>query len=345
MNKWAVRLLKYGISFCILGWLFYQAWQANQFQVLWSGPKNWFWLATALAVGLAVCLVSFFRWYLLCRALALPITYFDAVRLGFLGTLLNLLSIGVLGGDTVKAVFLVRQVPGRAAEAIASVVFDRAIGLLAMFSFAGVAWLLTDIPPGDPTHLAEYHAMNMVCQFALGMSVAGFVSLAVLLLTPRFTKTRLYKRLSRFPRIGNGFKRLTGIVLVYRTQFRTVVAAFALSILVNVMFATTFFSIAAGISETHPSFRQHLVISPIAMVANAAPLPGGLGGMEAAVNYMYRAFSSSRLPTEHGFVVALGFRLILLLTAAIGFVFYLSSKSEIRELSRTPLPGGAARAG
>ncbi len=333
MKKLLVTLLKYGISFCILAWLFYQTWKADQFDVLWSGQKNYAWLALSLATGIGVCLVAFFRWYLLCRALELPIRYYDAVRLGFLGNLLNLMSIGVLGGDTIKAVFLARQVPGRAPEAVASVIFDRAIGLLAMFTFAGVAWLLTDFPQGQQIHDAEHTAMNFVCQFALVMAVIGFIGLGVLFLTPRFTKTGLYRRLGTLPRVGGLFKRLTGVVLVYRNRFGSVIVAFWLSILINIMFATTFFGIAAGISDVHPTFRQHLVISPISMVANAVPLPGGLGGMEAAVSYLYRAFSSTEMPSEHGFVVALGFRIILLIAAAIGLVFYLSSKGEIRALS------------
>ncbi len=338
MKKPLVTLLKFGISFCILAWLFYQTWQADQFDVLWSGQKNHAWLALALITGIGVALVSYFRWYLLCRALDLPIRYYDAVRLGFLGSLLNLLSIGVLGGDAVKAVFLARQVPGRAPEAVASVIFDRAIGLLAMFSFAGLAWLTTDFPAGTRKHETEHAAMNLVCQFALIMAVLGFIGLGVLFLTPRFTRTGLYRRLASLPRAGTLFKRMTGVALVYRTRFGSVIVAFLLSLLANVMFATTFFGIAAGISDTHPSYRQHLVISPIAMVANAVPLPGGLGGMEAAVSYLYRAFSSTEVPSEHGFVVALGFRLILLITAAIGFLFYLGSKGEIRELSKNKIP-------
>ena len=111
-----------------------------------------------------------------------------------------------------------------------------------------------------------------------------------------------------------------------------------LSLLINVFFAATFFSIAAGISDQHPTFAQHLVIAPIAMVANAVPLPGGLGGMEFAVNFLYQALSSNELPSEHGFVVALGFRIILLMTAGIGLIYYFSSKRELRELSQQSIP-------
>ena len=306
--------------------------------MLWLGEKNYFWLGLALFCGISVCIVAYVRWYLLGRALDLKFTVLDAIRLGFLGNLLNLMSIGVLGGDTVKAVFLARQEPGRSAEAVASVIFDRAIGLLTMFAFAGTAWWFTDFSSSNAVNAAENKAMNFVCQFSLVMALIGLTGLGVLFLTPRFTKTGLYKRLSRLPKIGGLFKKMVGVGLVYRHRFPAVIQALALSVVINLLFATTYYGIAAGLTGSHPTFRQHLVISPIAMVANAIPLPGGLGGMEAAVTYFYRAFSSASMPGTNGFIVAIGFRLVLLVTASIGLVIYLSRKSEIRELQNAKVP-------
>ena len=335
MKRILVILVKYGISFLILAWLFYQTKQADQFDVLWSSDKQYGWLLFALIVGLATAIVSFVRWYVLVRALDLDFSVLDAVRLGFLGNLLNLMSVGVLGGDALKSVFLAKQLPGRAPEAVASVIFDRAIGLLAMVSFAAVAFLLTDFSGMDLKHEAENRALHWVCNVSIVLSLLGYAGLGVLFVTPRFHKTRIYKRLVRLPKVGGLIKRLVSVALAYRNRFGSVVVAFLMSIAINIGFAASFFGIACGLSDTHPTAAQHLVISPIAMVANAIPLPGGLGGMEAAVNYLYRAFSTSQMPSEHGFVVALGFRFILLFIAAIGLVFYLASKREIKELSET----------
>jgi len=337
LNKSLITIAKYGISFLILAWLYYQTKQADQFDVLWSSEKRIGWLVFALCAGVGTALVSFYRWYLLVRALELEFSFLDAVRLGFLGNLLNLMSVGVLGGDALKSVFLARQIPGRAPEAVASVIFDRAIGLLAMFSFASVAYLMTDFSGMQLTHESANNALHWVCRVTIVFSLIGFTGLGVLFFTPRFHKTALYKRLVKLPKVGGLFKRLVQVALTYRNRFGSVVAAFMLSIVVNIGFAASFYGIACGISDTHPSAAQHLVISPIAMVANAIPLPGGLGGMEAAVNYLYRAFSSASIPSEHGFVVALGFRFILLFTAGIGLIYYLGSKREIKELSQTEI--------
>ncbi len=60
------------------------------------------------------CAVSltFVRWYLLVRALGLHFRLLDAFRLGFLGYLFNFVSVGSVGGDLFKAIFIAREQPG-----------------------------------------------------------------------------------------------------------------------------------------------------------------------------------------------------------------------------------------
>ena len=340
-RKRLLTLVKWCISFLILGWLYYQARQEDQFDALWASQKHYGWLVFALLAGLATFMISFFRWFILVRALDLEFTYWDAVRLGFLGNLMNLISIGVLGGDAIKSVFLARKLPGRAPEAVATVIFDRAIGLLAMFSFASVAYLLTDfsaiqIPEGEEGKLA-LEALRLVCNATIVFTLLGFTALGVMFFTPRFHKTSLYKRIARIKSVGPLFARLVSVVLAYRRHSGAVVLAFGLSLLVNVGFALSLFGVATGLFDNNPTLAEHFVITPIAMVANAVPLPGGLGGMEAAVAFLYQAFSSSEI-TNHGFIVALGFRVVLLSIAGIGLIIYLFDKKEVAELSASDRP-------
>ncbi|MDG2013679.1 MAG: lysylphosphatidylglycerol synthase transmembrane domain-containing protein [Pirellulaceae bacterium] len=339
-RKRSLTILKWSISFVILGLLYYQAKQDDQFNELWASQKHYGWLLFALGAGLATFLISFFRWYILVRALDLKFTYYDAVRLGFLGNLMNLISIGVLGGDAVKSVFLAKQLPGRAPEAVASVIFDRAIGLLAMFSFASVAYLLTDFnsinAPQDEEGKLALDALHLVCRITIVLTLIGFAALGVLFFTPRFHKTKLYKRVVKIKSIGSLFARLVSVVLAYRRHSGAVVTAFGLSLLVNVGFALSLYGVASGLFTDNPSLADHFVITPIAMVANAVPLPGGIGGMEAAVAFLYQAFSENQ-EASHGFIVALGFRIILLSIAGIGLIFYLCDKKELKALTGSKL--------
>ena len=70
--------------------------------------------------------------------------------LGFIGMVFNLVIPGAVGGDLIKAAYLVRM-RIRKTQAIASMVIDRIVGLLGLFILAaiagGFAWRLapTDV--------------------------------------------------------------------------------------------------------------------------------------------------------------------------------------------------------
>jgi uncharacterized membrane protein YbhN (UPF0104 family) len=146
------------------------------------------------------------------------------------------------------------------------------------------------------------------------------------------SQKRILKPLTELRFVGGLFAKVFSVLLSYRRRPGSLVAAVFLSVMINALFAAAIYGVAAGISDAHPTMAQHFVIAPIAMLANAVPLPGGLGGMEAALDFLYLGFSGADIPTEHGFVVALGFRLILLLVAVIGVFVYVSHRKEIKSL-------------
>lgn len=329
MNRTLITLAKFAVSFGILGYLFYNAWQQNQFHELASATTRWEWWLIGLAACLAATLVSFYRWWALVRALEIPFRLIDAMRLGFISQLFNLLSIGVFGGDAMRAFAAARQVPHRMPEAVASVVVDRAIGLLTMFIFGATAYWLSDFSQIQARHPKTLEAVRIVCIFATIASVVGVAGLIVILMSPGLNRWPLMRAIVAIPKMGPTIERLLNVILVYRRSKPQMFCAFLNSMSVNALLAISIFAIAHGISDNHPTLMQHLVISPVVMVANAAPLPGGLGGMEISLDLMYKAFSQVDAPAEHGFIVALGYRVVLLIIAGIGVIFYFAKKPAL----------------
>ena len=85
----------------------------------------------------------------------MPFRFRDAIRISFWGYLLNMAPLGIVGGDVVKAVMLDHEYPHYRAKALASVLFDRVVGLYLLFVVASVALLMTGFwrtdvrrPPG-----------------------------------------------------------------------------------------------------------------------------------------------------------------------------------------------------
>jgi len=327
------QVAKFVISLGILAYLFWQARQQDQFAVLWSAEKNLAWLGLALLAGLVASVLAFVRWYLLTRAVAIPLSPLDAVRLGFLGHLFNFLSFGVLGGDALKAVCAARRVPQRIPEAVASIAADRVIGFIAMFGMAGAAYFAIDWSALRAEHPAALDAVQALCRVSIACAVGGIIGLASLVAFPHLRRLAIVRWVEGWPRIGSVVSRLIDVGVAYRNKLWVIAAAVGLSMVANVLYAVSIWGVAAGLSANHPTLLQHCVIAPIAMVANAVPLPGGLGGMEFALDLLYRGFSQAEIPTDHGFVVALGFRVILLVVAAIGVVVYLSDKRRIDQLA------------
>lgn len=324
MKNLLLTIIKFAISAALIYYLFRQAVQSDDFGTLFHSPKKWYWLAIGFTACLLGLVIGFVRWHALVRALGLPFKVIDAVRLGFIGLFFCVFTIGVAGGDAMRAIYVCRQSPGRKTEVIASVVFDRVIGLLTMVGVAAFAFCLLDI--GQMTMSPENEAtFRYAGRFTMLLAIAGYVGFGVMLAIPELQQFKwsrgLLLRLFAIPALGVFIRKMTDVVSVYRDQWMTIAYSFLLSVGVNICFALTIFAIAGGLGAVHPRFRQHLLIEPIAMVANALPLPGGIGGMEAAVAFLYRVMASG-----NGVIVAFTFRFFLLILSAVGGLVWLLNK-------------------
>lgn len=330
----AVLLLKVAASAAILCWLVWQAWTTDQFSRLWSEPKSWGWLVVAIAATAGAHLAGFLRWYWMGHALGLPLTVLESVRIGLIGCFFSLVAFGVVGGDTLRAWYAARQSPGRRAEAVASVFLDRAIGMLTMFAFAAAGWWFCAGRLQRSGDLVPVQAIRWLCLFSLAVAVAGFAGLGLMMLVGRFRRTALWRWLEKLPRIGPLVHRVTGIFLLYRHRYDAIGGCIALSVVVNLLFALSIWSVARFLPGEHPGLAGHLVIAPVSMVANVVPLPGGLGSMEAVLGFLYRGFLLAEMPDgkfqSAEVLVAFVFRITLLLVSAAGAVAWFSSSRAFR---------------
>lgn len=328
-KKIAITLVKIAVSVGILVYLFMTAIGNDQFSRMLETPKRWEWIVIGLVACLMAHLIGFLRWQLMVRALGLPFTTLDAVRIGFMGLFFNLVTfVGVLGGDSLRAYYVTRQVKDRIPEAISSVVADRAIGLLTMFTVATIAFVQFDGAGMAIDNPAGWVKLQNVGRCVAALTSVGYVGILVLYCSPWLAKNSWFEALMKMPKVGGVLMRLMGVVTIYRSRMGVVAVAFLLSLGVNLCFAVSIYSIAVGLTPEYPSFSSHFIIEPIAMVSNAAPIPGGIGGMELAIQFLYRAFGY-----EFGVIVAFAFRLVLLSISAIGGAVWFMNRNKMRRLS------------
>ena len=324
LQRIVLNALKYGVTLALVAYVLVTAYRDQAFSQLTEQPKNWPVLAVAAVAGLGAVLLTFVRWALLVRALDLPFTLKDALRLGFLGYLLNFVSLGAVGGDLFKAVFVARQFPGRRPEAVATVVLDRVIGLYMLFVMATVAILAT----GQLANADE--SVRVISRGAIFATLAGAAGVIVLLI-PGVTQGGFSSLLNRLPKVGPIFGKLLGAVRIYRRRPGVLVLAAALSVGVHSLSTLSVYLVARGLPGECPSLADHFVMIPLAFVTGVLPLPGnGLGAFEVVVKTLYeRVPVKMHVAEGHGFVVSLGYRAVTILIALIGVCYYLASRGEV----------------
>jgi uncharacterized membrane protein YbhN (UPF0104 family) len=330
VKRWLGSGLKYGVSLAIIAWLVHdvRSQDPGAFARLVDEPKDWrllslAWLLCALGVAIAIL-----RWYYLVVALALRFTPKDAFRLGALGYLFNFVSVGSVGGDLFKAVFIAREQAGRRAQAVATVAVDRVIGLYALFVVASGGILANGLlrrGAGD-SRVAD-----------AGWLVIGVTAVGALVgagvLAPGLNRERLARFLEGLPRVGPLLGSLIEAVRMYRRQPRTLALSGLLSLLVHTSFVFGIYALAMGLPGEHPTLRQHFAIVPISMATGVLPLPmAGLGAFEYVMEFYYQNVTSVPTAVGFGLMVAFGYRAITVAIAVVCVFFWVASRREVAQV-------------
>lgn len=319
----AVTIGKTLLALAIVGYLVAKIQSDAGFSRLYREPKDWPYLAVALLLILVGFSCNFIRWYLLVRGLDLSFHIRDAFRLGSLGFMLNQVMPGSVGGDLFRAAFLAHEQPGRRTEAVASVFIDRFVGLVAMLLVASGALLLTGRTP-------QRSAVLEILKVFIGIAaLVGIVG--TLLLTSRVISGASAQQLAgRIPAIGHAVARLAAGMARFASRRRYLAGAMALAISTHCLLITAFWCISQALPIRGPTFIENAKIVPIALVAGALPLtPGGLGLTESALAKLYEVI---HLQASDGALVALAYRALTLVVAAIGAGYYLSAKRRVDRL-------------
>ena len=316
--KIALQVLKIGTPVLILGWLLWK--EQDSVQELLTRPKDLRVLLASLVCMLTLTCISFVRWYLLVRALDIPFTLRDAMRLGFLGYLLNFVGPGAVGGDLFKAYFVARDQKERRAEAVATILIDRVVGMFCLFCVATVAILFL-----GPARVPQLQSM---LQAVVAMTVVGALGIGLLLMPGPFTDW-IFNPLSRLPLIGNIVARIRAALELYRKRRSWLILVFLMGVCVHSMLAVTVHLADRSIHTRIPTLQEHLIISPLASVASAAPVPGGLGTFELAMDQLFERLPVGGTDKGQGLRVAVIYRLLTIMIAGVGAIFYAFNRSDV----------------
>jgi glycosyltransferase 2 family protein len=329
VKRLLITLLKIALSAAIVGYLVYDATQnkgrGNVFANLRDQPKRWDMFAAAWVFCTIAVLITFVRWWYLVRALGIPCRFRDAIRISFWGFLFNLAPLGIVAGDLVKAVMLNHEHRQHRAKAFATVIVDRVIGLYVLFIVASAAILITgfwDIP---------ILRIQQVCQLTFLITALSTVGLAVVM-GPGFIVGGAIRAVARIPRVGHHIESLIHAIRMYNRMPTVMIVSSLMTVCVHCSFAVGCYLIAVGLPGNHLSLADHFVVIPLSSAMGVIPLP--MGPFEAVLNYFYMHVPvvGPHIPAGQGLVVALAYRFINLLIAALGIRYYFSNRREMAEV-------------
>lgn len=329
-KKTLSTVVKLALSAGLIGFLGYRAANDPQFGELVAGPKNWQVLLLAAPLCLLAVTVTILRWHLLLGALGLSFSLRETVRAGFLAYLANLLPLGLVAGDSLKAVMLIHRNPRQKTEAVASVLIDRVLGLYALLLLAALASAL--LPPEQLERLSpgDRVAIHRLAWCVQTLSLISSIGLCVLLI-PAVTRSQLWDKLEHAPLIGRMLHKLVGAMRTYRQRVDLLVVAIGVSLIVHLLYVAAIAVMTQGIgiaADHRPTLGSIFVIVPPSMIAGALPI----GFYEVAITLLFRAASPPGAPENMGLLIALGYRITQILIATIGMAYWLAGRHEVEEL-------------
>lgn len=286
---------------------------------VFSRPLDWRLFALGQAIFLVSLVSTFVRWYLLARVVDPRFTLRAALLLGFIGNVFNMVIPGAVGGDLIKAAYLVKM-HVKKTQAIASMVIDRIIGLLALFTLATVAGALVwnTIP-------SEVRSLIVAAWVATGL---GFLLLAAIF-------AQLFSRM--FPGIGHGHSRL-GLVVTelkemsstYRRRLDVVAACGLMSLASHSFNVVAFYLVGKMLFPSlTTTVAQHFLMAPLTLFTMAVPMPfGALGVSEEAGDQLFKLVGH-----PSGGLAMMGFRVLMYGGALVGAIVYLTRIREVRGLT------------
>jgi glycosyltransferase 2 family protein len=244
------------------------------------------------------------------------------VRLGFLGTLFNLFLPGAVGGDLFKAVIAAKQAPGKRPEVVASMLVDRALGLLGLLLVAATSLLLF----GDGLSLK----LEWIRRGAWLLVAVGVTALSAVV----FVGHRLPVHwLQRIPVIGKLAYRMASAGMLFEGRPGLVLQLLGMSCTVHALLTFGIFVIAQSLYSSPPGIREHFLVVPPAFAAATLPIsPGGVGVQEVLIDTLFKELPN--IASEFsGLIVAFAYRAELIAMAAIGGLFYIFASKEEKDLA------------
>ncbi len=242
--------------------------------------KLGFLLAGILLMAVPMAMGAF-RWWLLLCSQGLTLPYHFVLRVNAAAFALSTVLPTSVGGDLLRVGYTTRD--GMVEAALATVLFDRILGVIGLLLVCDVASLALLARTGSPGLLTLAGLVSTI--------VTAF--LLALMVEPVYDGTSRLAGRVRVWRLGERLVRVADGVRSYRTQPRLVLQTLGLSVLLWLIYSLAWCLLGASVGSTAP-LLSYLVCVPLGALAAMLPVSiGGLGVRENSFVILMSHFGTS----------------------------------------------------
>ncbi|APW63886.1 lysylphosphatidylglycerol synthase transmembrane domain-containing protein [Paludisphaera borealis] len=312
------------LAFGLLGWVLNQ--NRDKILEVVSRKLDLRLLLAGVLIFQTSLILTYLRWYALVRVIEPRFTLRSTLLLGFIGYVFNLVIPGAVGGDLIKAAYLVRM-RIRKTQAVASMVIDRILGLLGLFVLASIAgafaWNMTT-STGTPA--PGVHRLIL----AVWLAAAAGVLLLAAIFGQVFTRFLPASKQPGHGRLAMIVSELKTMSTTYRTRLDVVFLGLALSVAGHALNVFAFYLMGKMLfPEMITTLGEHFLMGPLTLFTMAVPLPFGALGLSEGVGD--QLFGLVGHPS--GALAMMGFRVLMYSCGLIGACVYLANLKEVRGLT------------
>jgi uncharacterized membrane protein YbhN (UPF0104 family) len=267
-------------------------------------------IPVALALYYAGMLANAARWHVLLRAQSAPVSFYETVKIVFVGAFVSNFLPSTIGGDAVRIVYVRRYFAGWAVGA-ASVVMDRLLNVLSFF---------ITLPFSFITFGAQLLSILKIGQAAGGALLAGAFA-------PAGKKERGWKQT---------FEQVKEALMLWRSQPWQLALAFVISWLSNFVMFLGVWVISRGLG-IQIALYQVMGINVLTYLLTLLPVSvNGYGVREVAMAALYMQLGAT---LEQASTLALITRFFMLLQTLPGVVWLpkiLPAREAVEEYRSIP---------
>lgn len=240
-----------------------------------------------------------------------------------MGLFFNYVMPGGVGGDVVKAFYIVKDHPRNRMGAGMSVLLDRVMGLYAMLILAIISMAVNFDQVSANTHL-------LLILKSLGVIFVGFTMGLTLAFSEKFRSWGWQAQLAKY-RFGAKLVSAYEAIYSYSHDLGILATTVVLSLFAQAVAILLIWWLGVNLGFEGVGLGTYFSVVPLGFIVTAVPIsPAGVGVGQMAFFFLFNLFLGAE--SQVGPTVITAFQLINFVLGLSGIWFFLQRKSSLKEV-------------